>query len=385
MENSNLWNKLIISEDEKERVARKNTSFVSDVFYRFRKKTTAVIGVGIVIVLLIFAIFGPYFTKYTYKEQNLDFVNIPPTFKAYELETENGKSYVQLTEGLKVIEVSNDGQLIGSLTMKDEDSANKKMIYEINGTDILLDYAVKPQVMTGPNGEQLSTKFMFNKTYILGTDSMGRDMLTRLMYGARISLLVAFIAAVVNLIIGVIYGGISGYVGGKVDGWMMRIVDVISVIPLTLYVILIMVWLDSGFMSIIIAISSVYWVNMARIVRGQILSLKQQEFVLAAQTIGTSTFDILLKHLIPNCLGPIIVTATMLIPTAIFVEAFMGFLGLGVAVPMASWGTMCNDALATMKTTPYQLFFPAGAICITMFAFNFIGDGLRDALDPKLK
>jgi oligopeptide transport system permease protein len=218
---------------------------------------------------------------------------------------------------------------------------------------------------------------------LLGTDSLGRDMLTRLMYGARISLTVAFIAAFINLVIGILYGGVSGYLGGNVDNAMMRVVDVISTIPLTLYVILIMVILDSGFLSIIVALSSVYWVSMARVVRGQIMALKEQEFVLAARTIGTSPMGIVLRHLLPNCMGPIIVTATMLIPTAIFVESFMSFIGLGVSAPMASWGTMCNDALETMKSTPHQLFAPAIAICITMFSFNFIGDGLRDALDPK--
>jgi oligopeptide transport system permease protein len=187
----------------------------------------------------------------------------------------------------------------------------------------------------------------------------------------------------VNLVIGILFGGISGFLGGYADLVMMRIVDIISTIPLTLYVILIMVFLNSGFLSIIIALSSVYWVNMARIVRGQILALKEQEFVLAARTIGVSGWDILTRHLIPNAIGPIIVTATMLIPTAIFVEAFMSFIGLGVSAPMASWGTMCNDAVETFRISPYQLFIPSFAICAAMFAFNFVGDGLRDALDLK--
>ena len=224
-----------------------------------------------------------------------------------------------------------------------------------------------------------------NKEHWLGTDTNGMDMLTRLMYGTRISMLVALMAAFVNLIIGILYGGISGYLGGTVDMIMMRIVDIISTIPLTLYVILIMQVLGAGIQSIIVALGSVYWVDMARVVRGQILSLKQQEFVLAAKTIGSSATTILFDHLIPNALGSILVTITMLIPSAIFMEAFLGYLGIGLQPPLASLGTMCNDASANLRTSPHELLIPALMICVIMFAFNFVGDGLRDALDPKLK
>lgn len=166
---------------------------------------------------------------------------------------------------------------------------------------------------------------------------------------------------------------------------MMRIVDIISTIPLTLYVILIMVILGTGLKSIIIALGTVYWVDMARVVRGQVLSLKNQEFVLAARTIGSSVKTILMQHLIPNAMGSILVTVTMLIPSAIFMEAFLGFLGIGLQPPLASLGTMCNDATENLRSCPHQLFIPALVICLIMFAFNFVGDGLRDALDPKLK
>ena len=178
---------------------------------------------------------------------------------------------------------------------------------------------------------------------------------------------------------------ISGFLGGMVDAVMMRIVDIISTIPLTLYVILIMMVFGQGLQSIIIALGLVYWVDMARVVRGQVLSLKQQEFVLAARTIGSSSRTILLQHLIPNAMGSILVTATMLIPSAIFMEAFLGYLGIGLRPPLASLGTMCNDANANLRTSPHELLIPALAICLIMFAFNFLGDGMRDALDPKLK
>ena len=252
--------------------------------------------------------------------------------------------------------------------------------------EIIMDYSQSPYTMLDENGERIEeAKHIWNRTYLLGSDNLGRDMLARLMFGARVSLLVAVVAALTNLVIGVLFGSISAYCGGMVDAVMMRIVDVINTVPLTLYVILIMVVLDAGLLSIILALGTVYWVNMARVVRGEILSLKERDFVLASRTLGSSTATILFRHLIPNAMGPILVTLTMLIPSAIFMEAFLSFIGLGLTAPLASLGTMCNDALATLRTSPYQLFEPALLICILMFGFNFVGDGLRDALDPKLK
>jgi oligopeptide transport system permease protein len=218
-----------------------------------------------------------------------------------------------------------------------------------------------------------------------GTDKFGRDLFVRVAYGARISLTVSVVAAFINMAIGTLYGGISGFVGGRADMLMMRIVDIIMAVPSLLYIILVMVFLGAHMHSIIIALCFTYWLGTARIVRAQILSIKSQDFVMAAKIIGETDFQILLRHLIPNSMGPIIVTVTFLIPQAIFYEAFLSFIGIGIAVPVASWGTLANDSLSNMNTYPHLILFPSLAISLTIFAFNFIGDGLRDALDPRLK
>ena len=217
----------------------------------------------------------------------------------------------------------------------------------------------------------------------LGTDKFGRDILVRLMYGARISLTIGVAAAALNLVIGVTYGVICGYIGGKTDMILMRLVDIIYSVPTLLYVILIMLILGSNLFAILVAIGISSWVGMARLVRGQILSLKQEEYAQAAFVMGASKFRIMFKHLIVNCLGPIIVDTTLMVPNAIFTEAFLAFVGIGISIPQASWGTMANDARSLLHTQPLQILWPVLAISLTMLSLNFIGDGLSDALDPK--
>ena len=268
--------KASISADQ---ISRPSVSYWKDAWRRFRRDKLAVFGLVMILIVSLFAIFGPMFCPYAYDEA--DFLSI----------------------------------------------------------------AQWP-----------------SKAHWFGTDALGRDLYVR-----------------------VLYGGIAGYFGGKVDNVMMRIVDIIIALPSLLYTILLMMLMGSNVRSILIALCLSSWVGTARITRSQVVSLKHQEYALAAKLAGASDFQILLRHLLPNAMGPIIVSVMFLIPGAIFSEAFLSFLGIGIQKPMASWGSLANDAIGTLTSAPYQMFFPIAAISLTMFSLNFIGDGLRDALDPKLK
>ena len=267
---------------------------------RFKVNRLAVVGAGIIAVMIVLAIFGPMISPYTYADQSLVDANQSPSLAHW-----------------------------------------------------------------------------------FGTDTLGRDIYTRVMYGARISLTIGIVAALLNLVIGVIYGGIAGYFGGKTDRIMMAIVDVLYGIPLLLYVILLMVVIAPGLTSIFIALGIAYWLNMARIVRSQIVKVREEEYIVAAETMGIPKWRILWRHILPNCVGPIIITLTLAIPDAIFTEAFLSFIGLGVNAPMASWGVLASDGISSMRSYPFQLIFPALAISVTMLGFVFLGDGLRNVFDPK--
>jgi dipeptide transport system permease protein len=288
---------------EAEAVVRPSLSYWKDSWYRLLKNKLAMAGMAFLILLALFAIFGPIISPHSVETQKLTSQNLPPS------------------------------------------------------------------------GE-----------YWFGTDDLGRDVFTRTAYGARISLFVGLVAALIDFIIGVVYGGIAGYKGGKTDNLMMRFVEILYGLPYLLVVILVMVVIGPGLTTIILALSITGWVGMARIVRGQVLQIKNYEFVLASKTFGTKTGRIIRKNLLPNTMGPIIVQMTLTIPSAIFAEAFLSFIGLGIQAPHASWGVMANDGLSTILSGYWwRLFFPTLFISLTMFAFNVLGDGLQDALDPKLR
>ena len=217
----------------------------------------------------------------------------------------------------------------------------------------------------------------------LGTDIFGRDMLTRIMYGGRVSLTVGFIATAVALAIGVLWGAVAGFVGGRVDAVMMRIVDIMYALPFMIFIVLLMVVFGRNILLLFLAIGAVEWLTMARIVRGQVMNLRKQEFVEAAYSLGLSQWTIIRRHIIPNTLGPVIVYTTLTIPSVMLLEAFLSFLGLGIQPPQSSWGLLINYGVETMEEYPWLLIFPGVTLSLTLFALNFLGDGLRDALDPR--
>ena len=433
-----LWEPLEEQQKDAEKMERPSLTFFQDGWRRLKSNKLAIISLFCIILIGLAAIVVPWFWEYSYDEQDLTMANLPITMKVYPL-TEDTSIYV--TPQFSVVELEPDGHLRQLNDPVRKDLMGKKNYHSVDGHDIVVDFGVYSRAaaeykkleksVEGPgddvsvadaeylqkyfaddpdkttvslmeaknilgnkidrvevqdNGQILAeTEKVHNKTYLLGTDSLGRDMLIRLIYGARISLTVGIFAALINFIVGVFYGGIAGYVGGRVDDIMMRIIDIISSIPTTLYVILIMVVVGPGLISIILALGLTSWLKMARIVRGQVLTLKSQEFVKAAIVTGADTKRIMVKHLIPNMMGPIMVNIAMQIPSAIFEEAFLSFVGLGISAPMASWGTLCNDALAGIYVYPYQMILPAIAISVTILTFNLFSDGLRDAFDPKLR
>ena len=217
----------------------------------------------------------------------------------------------------------------------------------------------------------------------LGTDIFGRDMLTRIMYGGRVSLMVGFIATAVALVIGILWGSIAGFIGGRVDAVMMRIVDIMYALPFMIFIVLLMVVFGRNILLLFVAIGAVEWLTMARIVRSQVMALRKQEFVEAAYSMGLSRWAIIGRHIIPNTLGPVIVYTTLTIPSVMLLEAFLSFLGLGIQPPQSSWGLLINYGVETMEEYPWLLIFPGITLSLTLFALNFLGDGLRDALDPR--
>jgi oligopeptide transport system permease protein len=242
---------------------------------------------------------------------------------------------------------------------------------------------LSPFSIDSTDWDQISIAPSISTQHYFGTDDVGRDLFVRTLYGGRISLMVGLVATLVSLVIGIAWGATAGYIGGRTDQFMMRIVDVLYAMPFMFFVILLMVFFGRNIFMIFIAVGAINWLDMARIVRGQTLSLKKKEFVEAARAGGVSSFNIVRRHIVPNLLGIVVVYVTLTIPQVILVESFLSFLGLGVQEPMTSWGALVNDGAQAMESAPWALIFPAVFLALTLFCFNFVGDGLRDALDPR--
>ncbi len=247
---------------------------------------------------------------------------------------------------------------------------------------VLLGPALSDYRFDKPNWDEIAVPPMTGG-HLFGTDSLGRDLYTRTLMGGRMSLLVGIVSTLVSLIIGIAYGATAGFLGGRVDRVMMRIVDILYALPFMFLVILLMVLFGRNIVLIFVAIGAINWLDMARIVRGQTLGLKQREFIEAARVSGVKSGRIILRHIVPNLLGVVVIYVTLTIPQVILVESFLSFLGLGVQEPMTSWGVMVSDGALDMENAPWMLIFPAVFLAITLFCFNYLGDGLRDALDPR--
>jgi oligopeptide transport system permease protein len=297
-----LFEHVGIDEDDREAISRPSITYWQDAWRRLKKNKAAMIGLELLTIFTLMAVLGPFMTKYTYNDNNLELLNQLPS-----------------------------------------------------------------------------------KEHWFGTDGLGRDIWARVWMGARVSIFIGLSAAVIETCIGILIGGLSGYLGGRMDMFIMRFIDVLIAIPELIFIILIMVIVGAGILPIIIAFALTGWLRMARLVRGQVLQLKEQEFVLAAKTLGASTMRLVFRHLIPNTLGVIIVTLTMAVPGAIFYEAFLSFIGIGIKPPLASWGQLASTGAKVLQIYPFQLILPAIFISLTMLSLNLLGDGLRDALDPRLR
>lgn len=337
------------------------TSLWKDAWHRLRKNRIALFGLYTFSVITILCLVGPFLTGYTYEQTEISLkasAPLEPIFLRSEaLKTgELKKSVVALSnlEDEFLDRPESDRQEILSKIVKGDTYREGKITYEPS-----------------------------NRRHLFGTDALGRDLLTRVLIGGRISLAVGFAATVVSVCIGVLWGAVAGFVGGSTDTVMMRFADILYALPFTVIVILLMVMFGRNFILLFIAIGAVEWLTMARIVRGQIISLRNQEFIEAAISLGLPGHRILLRHLLPNVLGPIIIYATLTFPEVMLLEAVLSFLGLGVQPPLSSWGVLIDEGSRTMETSIWLLLCPALFFSLTLFSLNFLGDGLRDALDPK--
>ena len=356
-------------------------SLWQDAWLRLRKNRAAVVSAIVLIFLGLVGIFGPMLSPHHHSTIYQQYVRVAPSLEAYPKAEdilpgfEREMARARLKGGEPILE---DGRL--TVELQSDKPIDPRVTRYFERSDLFsapkLD--LSEDGMTGTLSVGVAQSYFF-----LGTDNLGRDMLARIMIGVRISLAIGLLASVMALAIGVAWGATAGYMGGRIDNVMMRIVDILYSLPFIFFVILLLVFFGRSLVIIFIAIGATEWLDMARIVRGQTLSLKRREFVQAAEALGATDRGILMRHIIPNALGPVIVFVTLLVPKAILLESLLSFLGLGVQDPMTSLGLLISEGAQNMRGAAWQLIGPAVTLTVILFALNFLGDGLRDSLDPK--
>ncbi|WP_421091252.1 ABC transporter permease [Pseudochrobactrum sp. MP213Fo] len=358
-------------------------SLWQDAWIRLRRNRAAVASGIVLIVLTLTGIFGPMLSPHPYEKIYPQFVRVSPSLEAYpRAETilpglDREMARARLKGGEPEL---NGSKLTVDVTSNAGRELDERVLRYFDRSDLFKN--AKLELAADKLSGQLSLDVTRNY-FFFGTDNLGRDMMTRTFIGVRISLAIGLLASFMALVLGVSYGAVSGYLGGRIDNIMMRVVDILYSLPFIFFVILMLVFFGRSIFIIFIAIGATEWLDMARIVRGQTLSLKRQEFVQAAEALGATRRGIITRHIIPNALGPVIVFVTLLVPKAILLESLLSFLGLGVQDPMTSLGLLISEGAQNMRGASWQLIFPAVTLTLILFALNFLGDGLRDSLDPK--
>jgi oligopeptide transport system permease protein len=353
-----------------------------DAWRRLRGNKAAVVSGVYLVVMAALCVFGPYFTGHQFTTIYRDYVRVPPSLSAYPADEQIGDALEAALRRGRVDLVSwrEEGDRVVAEVVSSRD-IDERIVRYLDRSSLFEDGRVE-DVDADRKGMRLSAA-MEENVFLFGTDNTGRDLLTRTLIAGRVSLAIGVLAGVVAVVIGVIYGALSGYLGGKVDEIMMRIVDILYSLPFIFFVILLVVFFGRNFVLMFIAVGAVLWLDMARIVRGQTLSIKRQEYVQAAVALGVSSRDIVRRHVVPNTLGPVAIYMTLLVPQVIILESFLSYLGLGVQEPMTSWGVLIAEGAKNIPAANWMLIFPSIFLTSTLFALNFLGDGLRDALDPR--
>lgn len=357
-------------------------SLWQDAWLRLRRNKAAVTSALVLLFLALAAIFGPLISPHPFDRVYPNYVRTPASFEAYPKTDVIAPAFKSAAERGRVTvgEVTVDGNTVRA-PISSENAIDPRITRYVDRSDLFHDARIENLAADNKSGEIVAD--VNRVRFLFGTDGNGRDLLARILFGIRISMLIGVLASAMALIVGVSYGAIAGYYGGRVDNVMMRIVDILYSLPFIFFVILLVVFFGRSFILIFIAIGCTEWLDMARIVRGQTLSIKRQEYVQAAEALGVSNPGILKRHIIPNALGPVVVFATLLVPKAILLESLLSFLGLGITEPWTSLGLLISEGAANIQGATWLLIFPALTLTILLFALNFLGDGLRDALDPK--